>query len=327
MSPGGAFAAVGLSEVQEQLYRLLVTRSGGSLAQIASQARLPVDEVAAALDGLLAMGFVSRTASRDAHYRPTPPVLVTEVRARQHEQQLQRARVEAAKLQEAFESTTVRDGILSLVEVVTGRSAVVQRVMQWQAAAEREIQVLDRPPYASLDRKVTESEVDHLRRGVRARVIYDESALDLPGQPAALRMLAAEGEDARVLNGVPVKLMIADERTAILPIALDDTGVDGIVVMHAGPLIVAMKTLFESLWRVATPVGRVGPVGEGGNRVPDEQLLLELLSTGMTDRAIGYQLGVSARTVQRRVRRLLDLTGARSRTQLLLERTRPPDRP
>jgi DNA-binding NarL/FixJ family response regulator len=137
-------------------------------------------------------------------------------------------------------------------------------------------------------------------------------------------MLAAEGEDARVLSGVPVKLMIADERTAILPLALDETGVDGIVVMHATPLIVAMKTLFESLWRVATPVGAAD---ESRNRVPGEHQLLELLSSGMTDRAIGYQLGVSARTVQRRVRRLLDITGARSRTQLLLERTRPPDGP
>jgi DNA-binding NarL/FixJ family response regulator len=136
-------------------------------------------------------------------------------------------------------------------------------------------------------------------------------------------MLAAEGEVARVLNGVPVKLMIADERTAIVPLALDETGVDGIVVMHANPLIVAMKTLFESLWRVATPVG---PANTNGDRVPDEQLLLELLASGMTDRAIGYQLGVSARTVQRRVRRLLDITGARSRTQLLLERARQSDR-
>jgi sugar-specific transcriptional regulator TrmB len=324
MSPNGAFAAVGLSEIQEQLYRLLVTHPGGSVAQVASRVGLPVDEVATVLDELQSMGFVSRSASRDPHYRPTPPALVTEIRVRQHEQQLQRVRVEAAKLQEAFESSTVQDGLLSLIEVVTGRGAVVQRVMQWQAAAEREIQVLDRPPYVSTDRKVTESEVEHLRRGVRARVIYDTSALDLPGQPAALRMLAAEGEDARVLNGVPLKLMIADERTAIVPLALDETGVDGIVVMHANPLIVAMKTLFESLWREATPVG---PASESRNRVPGEQLLLELLSTGMTDRAIGYQLGVSARTVQRRVRRLLDLTGARSRTQLLLERTRPPDRP
>lgn len=321
MGPGGgAFAAVGLNDVQEQLYRLLVTRSGGSLAQVASQVDLPMDEVAAALDELQAMGFVSRSASREAHYRPTPPALVTEVRARQHEQQLQRARVEAAKLQEAFESATVRGGVLSLVEVVTGRSAVVQRVMQWQAAAEREIQVLDRPPYVSRDRKVTESEVDHLRRGVRARVIYDASALDLPGQPATLQMLAAEGEDARVLNGVPIKLMIADNRTAIVPLALDETGVDGIVVMHATPLIVGMKTLFESLWRVATPTASAS---ESRSRVPGEQLLLELLSSGMTDRAIGYQLGVSARTVQRRVRRLLDLTGARSRTQLILQRTHP----
>jgi sugar-specific transcriptional regulator TrmB len=324
MTPGGALGAVGLSEVQEQLYRLLIAGSGGSVVQIASQAGLPVDEVAAALEELQAKGFVNRSASRNPHYRPTPPMLVTEILVREREQRLQRARMEAAKLQEAFESSTAQDGFLSLVEVVTGRSAVVQRVMQLQAAAEQEIQVLDRPPYASTDRKVTDSEVEHLQRGVRARVIYDTAALDLPGQPAALRMLADEGEDARVLSGVPLKLMIADEHIAIVPLSLKEAGVDGIVVMRASPLIVAMRTLFDSLWRMATPVGLTNA---SRNDVPGEQLLLELLSTGMTDRAIGYQLGVSARTVQRRVRRLLDLSGARSRTQLLLERSRPQDRP
>jgi DNA-binding NarL/FixJ family response regulator len=130
-------------------------------------------------------------------------------------------------------------------------------------------------------------------------------------------MLAAEGEDARVLKGVPLKLMIADARTAIVPLSQEESGIDGIVVMQASPLIVAMTTLFDNLWRVATPVGSTA---EGRNMVPGEQLLLELLSAGLTDQAIGHQLGVSARTVQRRIRRLLDVTGARSRTQLLLQR-------
>jgi sugar-specific transcriptional regulator TrmB len=321
MAPSGDLGAVGLSEVQEDIYRLLVARSGGSLAEVASQAGRPVDEVAAALAELQAKGFVNRSASRNPRYRPTPPMLVTEVLARQREQELQRARFEAAKLQEAFENSSVHDGFLSLVEVVTGRDAVVQRVMQLQAAAEREIQVLDRPPYASADRKVTESEVAHLRRGVRARVIYDPAALSLPGQPEALRMLAAEGEDARVLKGVPLKLMIADARTAIVPLSQEESGIDGIVVMRASPLIVAMTTLFDNLWRVATPVGSTA---EGRDLVPGEQLLLELLSAGLTDQAIGHQLGVSARTVQRRVRRLLDVTGTRSRTQLLLQRMKTP---
>jgi DNA-binding NarL/FixJ family response regulator len=68
--------------------------------------------------------------------------------------------------------------------------------------------------------------------------------------------------------------------------------------------------------------GEAGRLGQREwQRVPGEQLLLKLLATGMTDRATGYQLGVFARTVQSPVRRLLDITAARSRTQLLLERT------
>ena len=38
--------------------------------------------------------------------------------------------------------------------------------------------------------------------------------------------------------------------------------------------------------------------------------------TGLTDEAVAAHLGTSLRTVQRRVRRLMELTGGRTRMQL-----------
>ena len=44
--------------------------------------------------------------------------------------------------------------------------------------------------------------------------------------------------------------------------------------------------------------------------------MLALLLHGLTDQAIGGQLGMSQRTVQRRVRQLMERAGASSRFQL-----------
>jgi DNA-binding NarL/FixJ family response regulator len=44
--------------------------------------------------------------------------------------------------------------------------------------------------------------------------------------------------------------------------------------------------------------------------------LLQLMSTGAIDEAIARELGVSLRTVHRRITRLQDLLGVRSRFQL-----------
>ena len=43
--------------------------------------------------------------------------------------------------------------------------------------------------------------------------------------------------------------------------------------------------------------------------------LLTMLSAGMTDEAIARQLGVSARTVQRRISDLMETLGSRNRFQ------------
>jgi DNA-binding NarL/FixJ family response regulator len=45
--------------------------------------------------------------------------------------------------------------------------------------------------------------------------------------------------------------------------------------------------------------------------------LLSLLIAGLTDHAIAAQLGLSTRTVQRRIRVLLEMAGVQTRLQLV----------
>jgi DNA-binding NarL/FixJ family response regulator len=54
----------------------------------------------------------------------------------------------------------------------------------------------------------------------------------------------------------------------------------------------------------------------------DEGALLGLLAAGLTDSAIGRHLGTHPRTVQRRVRELLDRLGAGTRFQAGLQAVR-----
>jgi DNA-binding NarL/FixJ family response regulator len=212
---------------------------------------------------------------------------------------------------------------LHLVEVVLGREAVLQRVTQLQRAAQQEILVFDKQPYAATE-EVTTAEIEHLRRGVRARVIYDRTALEIPGQVASLRRLAELGEEARVGDNLPTKMMIADRSHAIVPLDFDSPGVEGIVLVNASPLLDALAALFDSFWRVAIPVAWNGNDPTRGGTPVDAQDrdLLTLLVAGHKDEAIAHQLRISRRTVQRRIRRLMDKIGANSRSQVILQAAR-----
>ena len=54
----------------------------------------------------------------------------------------------------------------------------------------------------------------------------------------------------------------------------------------------------------------------GGEPTDETRLLLKLMATGATDRAIARELGISERTVHRRIARLQLRLGVQSRFQL-----------
>lgn len=69
------------------------------------------------------------------------------------------------------------------------------------------------------------------------------------------------------------------------------------------------------------PTRQAGTVSRPSNRapeslLPDQHELLRLLAGGLSDQAIGRRLDMSRRTVQRRVRSLMDHFGVQTRFQL-----------
>jgi len=91
----------------------------------------------------------------------------------------------------------------------------------------------------------------------------------------------------------------------------------GAVLVHPSGLLTGLAALFELVWERAAPFAPTpprdcapDPLGEDGRR------LLAMLGAGLTDAAMARQLGTSLRTVQRRIRELMDLAGATTRFQL-----------
>src|SRR2546430_2156592 len=74
----------------------------------------------------------------------------------------------------------------------------------------------------------------------------------------------------------------------------------------------ALVKLFDGLWARALPLH---PPGDGQRSGPLAQRLITLLLSGLTDEAIAHQLGLSHRTVQRRVAALMAELGAHTRFQ------------
>ncbi|MFD5728700.1 MULTISPECIES: helix-turn-helix transcriptional regulator [unclassified Streptomyces] len=137
------------------------------------------------------------------------------------------------------------------------------------------------------------------------RVVVDRAFLT---EPAALRALderLAAGHQVRVVDQPLIKLLIADEETAMVQLEAGRSMVLG------PPLVRLAVELFESVWQRSRPYLR-----EDGDLDPTDRRLLQLMLSGLTDAATAHQLGTSPRTVQRRLRALMDAASVSSRVQL-----------
>jgi hypothetical protein len=162
-------------------------------------------------------------------------------------------------------------------------------------------------------------EPDHLlfqclERGIRCRALIDGDLLNMPGWLEHMRDNAAHGEECRIASSLPFKLIVQDRRIAIIP--LDLARPDGpVLLVRPSSLLDALCEVFELLWRNATPF----PHGDSANAAAgrrDSASLLSLLTSGLNDKAIEFQLDMSHRTLARRISELMKELGATTRCQL-----------
>jgi DNA-binding NarL/FixJ family response regulator len=291
---GPVLDGLGVCREDEQLYRALLVRPDATTAELVADTGWAVSRVARHLRSLQSLGLAARTPGRPARYTPAVPEAAVEVLALRQQAAIVQARIGASVLTQEFRATH-RAGPFT---VVRGGEAIAQRFYQAQQAAQSEVLILDKPPYAGA--------LAERARGLTYRTIYDMEALGDRAELAAARELAA-GENCRILRNVPLKLVVTDRRTGLL-----QTGQE---VVELGPsaLLDGLVRLFELLWQQATPLW---PEPEpSGPLSADDQRLLALAAAGLTDQAIARRLGVAQRTVERRMQRILKALDATTRFQ------------
>ena len=145
------------------------------------------------------------------------------------------------------------------------------------------------------------------RQGRRIRTIYP--ARMVLEAPHVLASRAALGEEIRVMVDVPSRLIVLGDETALMPEPMGVAPTPRLVIRQRG-IVEALGLLFDLLWdRAATP-----QLGEdGGPALDQRRMLLEQLATGAQDEQIARRLGISLRTVRRRVAELMTELGVDSR--------------
>lgn len=302
-----------LSEPAARLYEQLVV--SGELALD------PASEVprSAAAAELIDKGFARERYVGTPALIPVEParaidnaILVRQRQILDQYQMLLRLREQMQVLQQSYLSSAPPAGeVDDLVKVVTDRSEIGALSVEIVLSAQQDVASLEtanftRPPDPRSARTLP---ADLVERGVRFRNIYSRAVLEIPGSADMLRASIASGWECRVYPEMPMKMVLVDQRAALLP--LGPTGMEGALLVRAPVIVAALRTYFDLLWNRAVPAP-----GAPVTPHPEQDQVLRLLLTGMTDGAIARHLDISERTVRRHVGALLERLGATNRVSL-----------
>jgi len=267
----------GLNKYETRSYLALLERDTLPVTEIAKLAGIPRTAAYEALENLLKKGFCVAKPGKVKQYSAIDPVLLKEkvlgelndsFEARLLEINAKRdellAQKELAKknfnelyqeIKPLFKNSRSNDTPLDYIEIIKDPYQIHKKLIDLANKAKKEILVFTKPPYAipkDLIDEQGESDAESLNRGISIRAIY-EVPKDQNESDWLFRFISSvvkSGEQARVIDALPLKMVIYDEKTVLFP--LEDPVVAGTsfttqVIEHS-PLAIGLKVFFNMMW-------------------------------------------------------------------------------
>lgn len=302
---------MGLSRQEAAIYVSLL-RGPRSTSEIATDLGKSAASVTKGLGELTRRGLINRLPGRTTRFALVPPDWVLPTLIQHKEEEIHDLRRSATELSEVFQRSYEKSPLHPYLEVYAGPEAVLAQISQLLESTTEESVTFVKSPILSPEAPGIRTS---LSRGARARSLWEREVLEAPGMLAAAHEWVAAGEDVRVVQSLPSKLLIFDRKTALINVTEFDQGrpfVAGLLTRHP-ELVATLYRLFEVLWQTAVPILAGDKSREG--RVEDRDRLVSCLQAGMTDAAIQRVLGMSRRTFSRRLAELIEDVGGATRFQ------------
>jgi len=205
------------------------------------------------------------------------------------------------------------DGPLGqLVEIVTDRAEISRLSYSLINAA--------RHDWLTLDNYVLETPVEEttgfaplpvFEGEVRCRAIYETRCAEHPIGVKTIEAAVKAGEQARLLPRIGMKMKLADEAVALLP--LTPTGMSGALLVRSPVIVGALREYFEMLWERAVPFGSPDGKAPSSPLTPTQATVLRLLAQGLPDEVIARRMDLSVNTVRRHITAIREALGVDTR--------------
>lgn len=150
---------------------------------------------------------------------------------------------------------------------------------------------------------------------LNVRLNIDPALLPEPNVLEIMQAREEAGDNVRLTSGLPFTGAVNDQGLAMIDLG-DDGGSPVGILLNRSAGSARVQAALEFAWRLGAPWHPSNtPSSDSDLLEPRDRNIIRLMAGGVSDAAIARQLGISSRTVERRVRILLDRMNATTRFQ------------
>ena len=251
--------SLGLAVNEAKTYLALLVKNSMTVNEVAQISGVPRAKLYGVITKLITKGFCIEKAGDIKRYKAVDPNTVVEKLNEIYQQQIEQRKKIAKNFSDSiisiYKQNLSKTDPLEYIEILKDVGQIKKKWLMLQKNAKEEILIFNKPPYAVSHDENVNDEIAVLRKKVKTICIYEHDDItdSKEDEINIISHLISAGEEARIVQNLPMKLAIIDEKITMLalndPISLK-TSITTIIINHPS-FAKAQKYVFESIWQKA----------------------------------------------------------------------------
>lgn len=247
--------SLGLSEREAKVYLALLHKGSATAADLQKTSGIPQTKVYEIIRRLVRQGYCrERRAGHKRTFEVIDPQTALAFPIQKLEERIKDAEALKQELAAVFASAGESFEPVEYIEILHGKENIHRHYCRLVHSAQKEILGFGRPPYAcDTDSKIEEQALENealVARGGVSRWVYE---LDHGRIPPLADFFAERGEEIRVIDQLPLKMMIFDSREVL--VAQEDPYAPRVeltmAIIKQSIIANAYRALFNFFWNQA----------------------------------------------------------------------------
>ncbi|MCS7250358.1 MAG: hypothetical protein NZ608_05450 [candidate division WOR-3 bacterium] len=241
----------GLTNYETEVYGALLKVDKAKVSDLAEMVNVPRPQIYLILKRLIDLGLCAEKKGKIKYYSCLPPQIGFQKLLEKEEAELKKKFSLIKELEKIYKKRENNVKSFGFVEVIKGESGR-EYLTSLLRKAQQEVLVFCKYILKKTKERLEKSynmEMEALKNKVKVRCLYERSFFNDPDVFPYIKKLIKNGEEARVIDYLPMNLTIIDNKNATFSLLGEDEE-DVVIFLFTHPaLLELMKAGFEYYWQ------------------------------------------------------------------------------